>query len=823
MNKNLNISGDERISKILNAIMGISNGDYLTGLLPSEKNDEIDTIIVGMNMLAEEIKATRSSLEELLKERSEELTETEIKFSTLADSASEQIFIINKDFVLEYMNESAAKAFNALPNYLIGKRMNELFPHQELERMEAPMAKVYSTGIPQLVEREIKFPQNSLWVSTSYAPVYSPDRSQITSVLGISRDITASKLAEQKLKESEGKYRTLFENIQIGIGITDLTGRLVDFNDSILIPGGYSRNDLIKLGSVEKIYYNLSDREKIIPLLKEKGIITQHPIKFKRKDGSPYDTLLSLSIININDQPMIQAVVEDITDRKLAEDMLRESETRFKQISEGTEEWIWEVDANGVFTYMNRYVKKLLGYDPEELIGTKHFYDFFEPEHKVELMQGALAAFGKKESVRDFINCNIHKDGRRRIISTSGFPILDSKNNFIGYRGINVDITERQKAVDDLKISETKLRNIVEGTKAILFNTNRRGIFTYLNEAACDKLGMKMKDLTGKFYLKFIHPESRTKTHSIFTEQLANPKPNTSTDVQITTKSGEEGWLSLLINPIYNEGKVVGLTSVALDITDRKKAEKEINRVNEQLVKLNAEKDKFFSIISHDLKSPFNGFLNLTELMANSAEMFTIAEFTENSNLLNKSARNLYKLLENLLDWAQVKRGSIIYTPKDIDLSKLVLQGIDTINSRAVQKGITILNDAVDVHNIYADEKMISTILRNLLSNAVKFTRTGGKVIVNSERFNNGTTEVSITDDGVGISEKDVTRLFKIEEKVGSIGTDNESSTGLGLVLCKEFIEMHGGKIWVESEKGKGSIFHFTIPVFALKSAVLTN
>jgi PAS domain S-box-containing protein len=438
-------------------------------------------------------------------------------------------------------------------------------------------------------------------------------------------------------------------------------------------------------------------------------------------------------------------------------------------------------------------------------------------------MQGALAAFGKKESVRDFINCNIHKDGRRRIISTSGFPILDSKNNFIGYRGINVDITERQKAVDDLKISETKFRNIVEGTKAILFNTNRRGIFTYLNEAACDKLGMKMKDLTGKFYLKFIHPESRTKTHSIFTEQLANPKPNTSTDVQITTKSGEEGWLSLLINPIYNEGKVVGLTSVALDITDRKKAEKEINRVNEQLVKLNAEKDKFFSIISHDLKSPFNGFLNLTELMANSAEMFTIAEFTENSNLLNKSARNLYKLLENLLDWAQVKRGSIIYTPKDIDLSKLVLQGIDTINSRAVQKGITILNDAVDVHNIYADEKMISTILRNLLSNAVKFTRTGGKVIVNSERFNNGTTEVSITDDGVGISEKDVTRLFKIEEKVGSIGTDNESSTGLGLVLCKEFIEMHGGKIWVESEKGKGSIFHFTIPVFALKSAVLTN
>ncbi len=209
MNKNLNISGDERISKILNAIMGISAGEYQDRLIPSQKDDEIDAIMVGINMLTEEIKATRSSLEELLKERTEKLTETEIKFSTLANSASEQIFIINKDFVLEYMNESAAKAFNALPNYLIGKRMNELFPHQELERMEAPMAKVYSTGIPQLVEREIKFPQNSLWVSTSYAPVYSPDRSQITSVLGISRDITASKLAEVRLKESERRSRAL--------------------------------------------------------------------------------------------------------------------------------------------------------------------------------------------------------------------------------------------------------------------------------------------------------------------------------------------------------------------------------------------------------------------------------------------------------------------------------------------------------------------------------------------------------------------------------------------------------------------------------------
>ena len=142
-------------------------------------------------------------------------------------------------------------------------------------------------------------------------------------LIGTWQDIPDRKLAEMKLKESEEKYRTLFKNIPIGIGITDLTGKLITFNDSLLEPGGYSRDDLIRIGTVENLYYNLSDRETLIPLLKEKGTITQHHIKFKRKDGSPYDALLTLSIIYINDQPMIQAVVEDITKRKQAEDSLR--------------------------------------------------------------------------------------------------------------------------------------------------------------------------------------------------------------------------------------------------------------------------------------------------------------------------------------------------------------------------------------------------------------------------------------------------------------------------------------------------------------------
>ena len=247
--------------------------------------------------------------------------------------------------------------------------------------------------------------------------------------------------------------------------------------------------------------------------------------------------------------------------------------------------------------------------------------------------------------------------------------------------------------------------------------------------------------------------------------------------------------------------------------TERNMAEEKIKISNKGLLKLNAEKDKFFSIIAHDLKSPFSGFLNLTELMADSTEKYSLAEFAEYSKTLNEAARHLYKLLENLLEWAQMQKGSISFLPKEFNLSTIALQNIEIISQRALQKKITIINEIPDSEIVYADEKMIGTVLRNLISNAVKFTRTGGRIIVKSERAFDGTLTVSVADNGVGIPENDLARLFKIEEKVSSRGTEDEPSTGLGLILCKEFVEKNGGKIWVESKEGVGSTFYFTLPV----------
>jgi len=247
------------------------------------------------------------------------------------------------------------------------------------------------------------------------------------------------------------------------------------------------------------------------------------------------------------------------------------------------------------------------------------------------------------------------------------------------------------------------------------------------------------------------------------------------------------------------------------DITERKQAELIIQQQNNQLKELNATKDKFFSIIAHDLRSPFQGFIGLTEMMVEDISSFSVAELSRSLQRMNSTAKDLYKLLSNLLDWALMQKGTISFHPREITLSEIVARNIEIIIKRGEQKGIKLINNVAPNQTVYADEAMLNTILRNLLSNAVKFTTRGGEVIVNAKETENNRVEISLRDTGTGMSTDLINKLFKIGEEIGRMGTEGEVSTGLGLLLCKEFVEKHGCKIWVESEVGKGSNFMFTM------------
>lgn len=243
----------------------------------------------------------------------------------------------------------------------------------------------------------------------------------------------------------------------------------------------------------------------------------------------------------------------------------------------------------------------------------------------------------------------------------------------------------------------------------------------------------------------------------------------------------------------------------------------ELQNLNEQLKELIATKDKFFSIIAHDLSSPFQGFLGLTEIIADQAGTLSAAELSKLGSNMNKTANNLFALLRNLLEWAQMQRGTFSFEPSLIALNDIIEDNIETIKKRSEQKGIQIVNEVKSRVTVFADAKMVNSILLNLLSNSLKFTGRNGIITVNAEE-NQQMITVSVKDSGVGIAANKIDKLFIVGEKIGTKGTEGEMSTGLGLLLCKEFVEKHGGRIWVESSVGQGSVFYFTLPVYADKN-----
>ncbi len=231
----------------------------------------------------------------------------------------------------------------------------------------------------------------------------------------------------------------------------------------------------------------------------------------------------------------------------------------------------------------------------------------------------------------------------------------------------------------------------------------------------------------------------------------------------------------------------------------------------QELKELNATKDKFFSIIAHDLKSPFNHLLGLTEIINNLAEKSDNKEILEISELINKSAKRGKNLLDNLLEWSRSQIGTHIFNPKNIVLFDSVDETISFASSMAAEKHISIVNDIPQKTIVLADINMLNTILRNLISNAIKFTNPDGVVRIYARDLKHS-VKITVEDNGIGISNSILPKLFNIEENPSTIGTGSEKGTGLGLILCREFVDRHGGEIYVKSERGMGSKFIFKLP-----------
>ncbi len=249
----------------------------------------------------------------------------------------------------------------------------------------------------------------------------------------------------------------------------------------------------------------------------------------------------------------------------------------------------------------------------------------------------------------------------------------------------------------------------------------------------------------------------------------------------------------------------------AEEVLARVRTHVKLNRQSRELQELNATKDKFFSIIAHDLRGPFSAFLGFTEIMTEQSETLTREQIHDFSLLMHDSATNLFSLLENLLEWSRMQRQLTDFDPKSFLLRPFIEESILYSTSFATIKGINLRCNIPADLEVFADAHMLSSIIRNLIANGIKFTRKGGEVLVSAQRHADNTVSIAVKDSGIGMSRDLLDNLFRIDKKTNRKGTNDEPSSGLGLILCKDFIERHGGKIGVESEEEKGSVFHFTL------------
>jgi len=348
-----------------------------------------------------------------------------------------------------------------------------------------------------------------------------------------------------------------------------------------------------------------------------------------------------------------------------------------------------------------------------------------------------------------------------------------------------------------------KLTIVARETDNAIIISDAAGNIEWINEGFVRLFGYNIEELREKYGMNIIESSSVDNMGEIV-NKVKTKKTSEIYESTVTAKNGEVINTFTTLSPVLDDnGKVEKLIAIESDIRELKKAEKELKR-------LNATKDKFFSIIAHDLKNPFSSLLGVADLLVRKYDQYDKEKTLTFIRNIKQAAKQGYDLLINLLEWSRAQTGRMKFEMQELNLNELVKSNIDLLFAQAQNKNIQIINDVDPESNIYADKNTVLTVLRNLLSNAIKYTHNGGKIHINSD-INNEYVKVTVADDGIGIPKEKQDKLFRIDENYSQKGTNDESGTGLGLILCKEFIEKNEGEIYLESEEGQGSKFIFTL------------
>ncbi|MFA5803208.1 MAG: PAS domain S-box protein [Melioribacteraceae bacterium] len=616
---------------------------------------------------------------------------------------------------------------------------------------------------------------------------------------------------QKQYEEMLHKYSHVVEQNHAAIIITDVQGIIKYVNQRFTEISGFTFEDVIgKNPRIFKTGYTPEEEYKKLWQTISSGLIWRGKFYNRKKNGDLYWESTSITPVTDENNKITHfiAIKVDFTERKKIEDELRLANEIISNMDEG----VYLIRAgDGIIVYTNPKFDRMFGYETGELIG-KHVTIVNAPSEKSpeETAKEIIDTLNKNSVWKGDIR-NIKKDGTQFYCyaSVSKFHYSVFGDVWIA---VHQDITERKHAEDLLKKLQEEQLIILDSIPAWVFFKDTENRFIRVNKTFADIMGMSKEQLEGKSMFELYPKEQAEAFWKDDKEVIASAKPKVNIIEPMQSPKGNL-WVQTDKLPYRNShGNIVGIIGFTIDITERKNAEEKIQKMNEELKELNSTKDKFFSIVAHDMKTPFQGLLGYSQILSEEYETLSEEERKYFIKSIDELSKNTYELLDNLLIWSRIQTGRIAFNPNVFNLYQELSPTVSLLTQTAKNKNITI--DYLIDKKIFvnADKNMLSTVIRNLIANAIKFTKRGGKIIISSKRVEKF-VDISVVDNGVGIKKENLSHLFKIGQNVSTKGTEDEEGTGLGLILCKEMIQMHGGKIWVESELDSGSKFIFSIPV----------
>jgi PAS domain S-box-containing protein len=501
---------------------------------------------------------------------------------------------------------------------------------------------------------------------------------------------------------------------------------------------------------------------------------------------------------------------EDITKTISLRNARKESEDRFRSILKNSNSLVYIKDLNGRYILVNKKFEDLMQISNTDIIG-KSDYDIFPEEYAKDIERTDLEVIKNKKNL--LVEEIMPVSSEPCIFLSSKFPVYEDKDNIYAMCCISTNITERKKAEDELK-------KIFDLSADLICIVTLKGDILKLNPAFERALGYNHEECKKKTLFDFMHPEDVQNTIDTVKDKIGNKEPIIRHENRYISKDGSVKWFSWISQPLYEKGIAF---SIARDITSNKFYEKELIKAKEKAEEGDRLKSAFLANMSHEIRTPMNGILGFSKMLED--ELLTAEKRKQYIEYVNSSVNQLLSIINDIIDFSKIEAGQLKLSENDIDINGLtdeLYQQFESLRKAQGRKGVTIKYSAAYKDSdffIEGDETRIRQVLYNLLSNAIKFTHKG-KIEFGYKLKDDSTLMVFVKDTGIGISKDKQSIVFEKFRQEDESFTRKYGGTGLGLPICKGLVKLMGGEIWVESDKGKGSAFYFTIP---FKNSVIKN